>query len=105
MVEYTAHIEAHDTVACATVYGWYRVPVRWPDCGYAMAGIAAEVGDNGRHVVGIGAEETDSRVAVAAFGSSIRMRRCRCLANRHRAVVTAGAGPGNSSMIEAAVRV
>jgi hypothetical protein len=105
VVEYSAHVEANDTVACAAVYGWYRMTDWWSDCGYAMAGIAAEVGDNGGRVVGIGTEETDSRVAVAAFGSSIRMRRCGCLANRHRAVVTAGAGPGNSSMIEAAVRV
>jgi hypothetical protein len=56
-------------------------------------------------MVGIGAEETDSRVAVAAFRSSIGVRRCGRFTNRHGAVVATGARPGNSRMVEAAVRI
>lgn len=105
MVEYAAHIEAHDTVACATVYGWNWMAVRWSDCGNAMAGSAAEVGDHGSGMVGISAEETDSRVAIAAFRGGIRMRGRGCFANRHGAIMATGAGSGNTRMIEAAVRV
>ena len=104
MVEYATHIEAYDAVTCATVYGWNWMILRWPDRRNAMAGIAAEVRDHGGGMVGIGAEETDSRVAIAAFRSSFGVRRCRRLTNRHGAVVATDAGPGYSSMIEAAVR-
>ena len=87
VVEYAAHIEAHDTVACATVYRWYWMAVRWPDRRNTVTGVATEVCDHGGGVVGIGAEETVSRMAVAAFNVGIRVRGRGRLADRHGAVV------------------
>ncbi len=56
-------------------------------------------------MVGIGAEETCSRVAVATLGAGIRVRGRGGLANGYDAVVATRARPGNSRMIEAAVRI
>ena len=105
MVEYTAHIEADDTMTGNTIDIGQRMADRLTNCGNAMAGIATEIRNHGCAVVGIGAEETDCRMAVSTFRGGIRVRRCGCLADRHGAVVTIGAQPGNSRMIETAVRV
>ena len=105
MVEYTTHIEADDTVAGNAVDIGQRMADWLTDCAKAMAGIATKIRNHGGGVVGIGVEETDSRMAVSTFGGGIRVRRCGCLTDRHGAVVAIGAQPGDSRMIEAAVRV
>ena len=79
--------------------------VRWPDCANTVAGVAADVGDHGGGVVGVGPQETNRRMAVGAFRGGIRMRGCGCLANRHGAVMAIGTQSGNSAMIKTAVRV
>ncbi len=56
-------------------------------------------------MVGIGAEETSSRVAIATLGAGIRVWGRGDLADGYGAVVATRARPGNSRMIEAAVRV
>ena len=105
MVKYAAHIEAYDTMACATVYGWYWMAVRWSDRRHTVTRVATEVRDHGGGVVRIGAEETDCRMAVSTFGDGIRRRGGGRLADRHGTVVATRARPVNSRMIEAAVRV
>ena len=87
MVEYTAHIEADDTMTGNTINIRQRVAERLADRGNAMAGITTEIRNHGCAVVGIGAEETDCRMAVSTFGGGIRVRRCGCLADRHGTVV------------------
>jgi len=105
MVEYAAHVEAHDTMTGNTINIRHRMTERLADCCNAMAGIAAKVGNNGRSVIGIGAEKTDCCMAVAAFGNSIGMWGCRRFADGYDAVVATRARPVNSRMIVAAVRI
>ncbi len=52
VVENAAHVKADDTMTGTTIDCRYGVTVRWPDCVYAMAGIAAEVRHNRGAVVG-----------------------------------------------------
>ena len=110
MVEYTGHIEAHDTVACAAVYGWYRVAVRRPDRGNAMAGIATEVRNNGRGMVGECIQETCSRMTGYAVRVGDRMSAgrdvgcSRCLAYGRNAIVTARTTTRYARVIKLAVR-
>ena len=52
VVENAAHVKADDTMTGTTIDCRYGVTDRWPDCVYAMAGIAAEVRHNRGAVVG-----------------------------------------------------
>ena len=52
VVENAAHAKADDTMTGTTIDCRYGVTVRWPDCVYTMAGIAAEVRHNRGGVVG-----------------------------------------------------
>ena len=110
MVEYTGHIEAHDTVACAAVYGWYRVAVRRPDRGNAMAGIATEVRNNGRGMVGECIQETCSRMTGYAVRVGDRVSAGRGIDGRRRltdssvTVVATAASTRDAGVIKTTVR-
>ena len=104
MVEYAAHIEAHDTVAGNTIDIRQWVAERLADRGNAMAGITTEIRDHGGGVVGIGTKETVSRMAVAAFNVGIRVRGRGRLADGHGAVVATGTSTCNTCVIKFAVR-
>jgi hypothetical protein len=76
VVEYTTHIEAHDTMAGSAIDIRYRMADRRTDCVNTMARIAGYTWPHhqGTGVIGIGAEKTCSAMTVAAFGVGIRMR-------------------------------
>ncbi len=109
VVENAAHVKADDTMTGTTIDCRYGVTVRWPDCVYAMAGIAAEVRDNRGGVVGKSVQESFNRMTGYAVRVGDRMSAGRGIDGRRRltdssvTVVATAASTGNTRMIETTI--
>jgi len=109
VVEYTAHTEAHDTMAGSAVDRWDGMSDRWSNRRDAMAGIATEVGDNGGGMVGEGAQKTGRRMTANAIGTGNRMRTrrdvgwSRRLAYGRNAIVTTRTATRYTRVIKLAI--
>ena len=114
MVENTAHIEAQDTMAYATIDVRYRMAVRMPGSDTSavssMTGIAgySRPYNRGTGVVGEGTLKTFNRMAESAFNIGIRVvtvRGGRRLADGQIAIVAGDTASGNTRMVKATVRI
>ena len=105
MFENAAHTEAHDTMAGAAVDRRDGMSVCWASRRDAMAGIAAEVGDDGGGVVGVGSDKARRVVAGTALGVRV-VREIRIIRpHGDSLVVAAGALAQDVRVIVAAIRI
>jgi len=113
VIENSAHIKAHDTVANAAVDSCDRMAARLSDSGNAVAGIAGDTGSRhvGTTVIRECTEKRRGRVAKSAFGRGHRMGARRRVvrgwrfAPGHGAVVATRTRPGYPGVIEATIRI
>ncbi len=107
VVEYTAHVKSHDTVAGTTIH--QRVDERMPNdragCADSVAGVTTVAGNQRSGMIGVCASKGCRIVANAALGI---WRVCEIGIHRSRgdgAVVTARAFAKDIRMIKATIRV
>jgi len=110
VVENAAHVKADDTMTGTTIDCRYGVTVRWPDCVYAMAGIAAEVCHNRGGVVGKSVQESFNRMTGYAVRVGDRVSAGRGIDGRRRltdsrvTVVATGTSTRDAGVIKTTVR-